>query len=250
MVRREFATMAHGRRLLVHTMTRCPKCKSNLSKPASGDIVRCARCRSEFSFEEIFGKAKVAAAESRPESASPDWLNAEASESAQVATSEESKDEKAKYVRRRYYSRTRLPKKGAPPKPRRRRRKPKTKFTRGDFVKVILGALFAFPVAQLILWWGFHKDPFNLGKPVAQAIPLLVPRDFRGEAPVPESQRNVYVSSPDSNLQIGTPFDFHDPSNKRSSAIQRGMSPGPKRKLAPSEPVVPPTNNDDGSQSP
>jgi hypothetical protein len=211
-------------------MTRCPKCKSNLSRPGAGEVVRCARCRAEFSVEEIYGKSEATAEEVlSPASASQDLIYGDANESAEAAAAENNKDEKAKYVRRRYYSRTRLPKKGAPPKRRRRSRKPKTKFTRGDFVKVILGALFAFPVAQLILWWGFHKDPFKLGKPVAQAIPLLVPRELRGEELVPES-RDAYISSPKSNLLIGDPFDFPDPTKRRSSsAIQRGMSPGTQR---------------------
>lgn len=133
-------------------------------------------------------------------------------------------DQKSKVVRRRYYSRTRLPKNVTPTKPRRRKRKRKTKFTRADLVKVILGGMMAFPVAQIILWWGFAKDPLQLGPTVAAGVPFVVPRPFRGGEPLPIEEEPEFVANPESNLLLSKPIDFSRPAIKNNAnPIQKGM---------------------------
>lgn len=82
----------------------------------------------------------------------------------------------------------------------------------------------AFPVAQLILWWGFGKDPMALGPKVASAIPFVVPRAFRGEGQTPIDEPANYVTNPQSSLLQGKPFDFGRPPTKgNSGSIQQGM---------------------------
>jgi hypothetical protein len=82
----------------------------------------------------------------------------------------------------------------------------------------------AFPVAQLILWWGFARDPMELGPKVANAVPFIVPRAFRGEAPMPTDEPTNYVANPQSSLLQGRPFDFSRPPTKSNSrSIQQGM---------------------------
>jgi hypothetical protein len=41
--------------------------------------------------------------------------------------------------------------------------------------KVILGALLALPVAQLIIWWVLSVDPLQLAPAVAKVVPFAVP---------------------------------------------------------------------------
>ncbi|MEM7455820.1 MAG: hypothetical protein AAF456_15815 [Planctomycetota bacterium] len=48
-----------------------------------------------------------------------------------------------------------------------------------EIVKVIIGAMLALPVAQLLIWWVFGKDPLNLGPTVSGVIPAVVPADFQ-----------------------------------------------------------------------
>ena len=106
----------------------------------------------------------------------------------------------------------------------------------------------AFPVAQLLLWWGFAKDPFFLGPKVAQAAPFLVPRAFRGEDPIPVENPAEYVSNPESTLLQGQPFDFNrSPAKNKSGSIQQGM---PRQRIIPSgdAPKSNPASGDVGNQ--
>ena len=47
-------------------------------------------------------------------------------------------------------------------------------------IKVGLGGLMAAPLAQLILWWAFSKDPVKLGPKVSPYVPWVVPKSLRG----------------------------------------------------------------------
>ncbi len=218
-------------------MIRCPKCKSNLAVPDHKNaemVLHCPRCRTDVELHERSERG------TGPGDA-PGSLSEESSTTRQS-------DKKSRVVRRRYYSRSRLPKKVASAKVRRRRRKPKTKFTRADFVKIIVGGLMAFPVAQLIIWWGFAKDPLQLGPRVAAAVPFIVPRPFRGEAPAPIAEPRNYVTNPESSLLQGKPFDFGRQSTKsNSSPIQRGM---PRKGAVPIQNKINPIpagGSDDGN---
>lgn len=42
-------------------------------------------------------------------------------------------------------------------------------------VAVVLGGVCAMPITQLILWWGFDKDPMKLAAALPQAIRWLAP---------------------------------------------------------------------------
>jgi hypothetical protein len=71
-------------------MTRCPKCKSNLSIPKSArgkEIVRCTRCRSEYSLAELRGKGshEVLATASAAEASADEELFASADDAALAA---------------------------------------------------------------------------------------------------------------------------------------------------------------------
>jgi hypothetical protein len=65
---------------------------------------------------------------------------------------------------------------------RRKKKSPPPKESGGfEFAKIILGALMAPPVAQLVIWWGLTLDPLKLGPTVANVIPAVVPAEFRGD---------------------------------------------------------------------
>lgn len=47
-----------------------------------------------------------------------------------------------------------------------------------EMVKIVVGALLAFPVAQLLIWWLVGADPLNMGPTVSQYAPAVVPNKF------------------------------------------------------------------------
>jgi hypothetical protein len=65
------------------------------------------------------------------------------------------------------------------------RMKRKQKSPIWSVIPVVLGGLAAFPVALLILWYGFGKDVGEMGPKVAQYAPWIVPKQFH---PVSNSQ--------------------------------------------------------------
>jgi hypothetical protein len=161
-------------------------------------MLSCQRCRLKVPVREAMPELLV------------DWVPTDSGTS---QSADEPVTEQSVYVRRRYYSRTKLPKNLPPKKKARRRRLRKTKFTRGDLIKTVLGALIALPVAQLILWWGLARDPFSLGPTVASVAPFLVPRPMRGDDLTIPAKPAEYLSHPDTNLVQGAPFQFdRDPS--------------------------------------
>lgn len=44
-----------------------------------------------------------------------------------------------------------------------------------EIAKVVVGALLALPVAQLIIWWVLSVDPLRLAPTVAKVVPFVVP---------------------------------------------------------------------------
>jgi hypothetical protein len=208
-------------------MTRCPKCKSNLRVPERGEpdsIVRCPRCHRKFARHELVPVPVSVGLPGDDSANESDWQYDVPSESPAVPDADQKNpNQKSEVRRRRYYSRTRLPKNAPPVKKRRRSRKPKTKLTRGDFVKIVLGGLIAFPVAQLILWWGFHRDPLGWGPRVYQTVPFIVPRELRGLESIP-MKSSEYVGDPESTLIEGQPFNFGRATDVRvQDSLQKGM---------------------------
>jgi len=49
-------------------------------------------------------------------------------------------------------------------------------------VPPVLGGLAAFPIATLIMWYGFGKDIGSTGPTVSQYVPWIVPQKFRARA--------------------------------------------------------------------
>jgi len=72
---------------------------------------------------------------------------------------------------------------GRPSTSVRRRAQPKGGGLLG-IAAVLGGGLCALPLAQLVLWWLFGRDPVELGPKVAAYVPFVVPSELRG-GPLP-----------------------------------------------------------------
>lgn len=49
-----------------------------------------------------------------------------------------------------------------------------------EFLKIAMGGVLAIPIAYLIVFWVFQKDPLNLGPGISSVAPFAVPAQFRG----------------------------------------------------------------------
>jgi len=63
-------------------------------------------------------------------------------------------------------------------------RRPRSNSSRSgglEMTKIILGAILAIPVAQMLVWWFAGTDPMGVGPAVGNVAPFIVPAEFRGE---------------------------------------------------------------------
>lgn len=81
-----------------------------------------------------------------------------------------------------------------------------------EFAKVILGALLAPPVAQLVIWWGLTLDPLNLGPAVSKIVPAIVPAEFHAIAEEKKDSDSDTVSDLDNSNGWDEPQE-KDPRN-------------------------------------
>ncbi len=66
-----------------------------------------------------------------------------------------------------------------------------------DFVKMACGGLLAIPIAQIILWWVFAVDPFQMVDRVYPYVPAIVPQKL-----VPVGERTIRDNSIDENRDM------------------------------------------------
>lgn len=50
-----------------------------------------------------------------------------------------------------------------------------------ELIAVIVGGVCAFPVTQLILWWGFHKDPLQIAERLPPDLRWIAPEHLDGK---------------------------------------------------------------------
>ena len=48
-------------------------------------------------------------------------------------------------------------------------------------INYVVGGVMGLALGLLVLWWGFRKDPLELGPPFAQYVPWIVPVQFQGK---------------------------------------------------------------------
>ena len=70
-----------------------------------------------------------------------------------------------------------------------------------EVIKIVVGAMLAIPISQLLLWWFLSFDPLKAAPMVEKVIPALVPnalRSPRNESP--DSPNEAFNNrAPDSN---------------------------------------------------
>ena len=68
-------------------------------------------------------------------------------------------------------------------------RRPNRRFSSGHFggvgelIAVLVGGLLAFPVSQLICWWGLAWDPFGVARKLRPELQWLAPEHLVADAP-------------------------------------------------------------------
>ena len=87
-----------------------------------------------------------------------------------------------------------------------KRKSPRPAKPRSTFWGTLIGAIAAFPCAQLILWWVFSVDPFGLAAPISERLPSVVPPVLRVE---PQKKEEPKPTGP----MVGIPRG-HDDSNR------------------------------------
>ncbi|MEL7497161.1 MAG: hypothetical protein AAFN77_06085 [Planctomycetota bacterium] len=65
-----------------------------------------------------------------------------------------------------------------------------------EFIKIVVGAALAIPIAYLLVFWVFQQDPLNIGPTISQTVPFLVPEKFRAE---PEEANSSATETGNSN---------------------------------------------------
>lgn len=79
-----------------------------------------------------------------------------------------------------------------------------------DFLKFVLGAVLAVPVAQLVLWWLFAQDPLGIAPTVGKYVPFIVPAKVlpAESRDIEPTTRNSDPDAPNSFRVINKPKKF------------------------------------------
>lgn len=161
------------------TISNCPECGEQVSVPTVSDdaVVQCPLCSEEYSIEEIHsqlppqlivisGSELPVASQVSGESSFPKpgqgFKDISESKSSSKSFSFDEEDAPARPRTASSYQPRRAPQKKSPAK---------------AIIGVILGGMLAGPIAQLILWHGFDRDPLGLAQPISDIswLEWLVP---------------------------------------------------------------------------
>jgi len=89
----------------------------------------------------------------------------------------------------------------------------------GQLVGVTLGGVMALPITYAILIWGFHKDPFQLGKQVPEQLAGLLPQKLQpGYKPPRKQDAKPNLASAPSLDDLATTVDTAPPSEETAAA--------------------------------
>jgi hypothetical protein len=53
----------------------------------------------------------------------------------------------------------------------------------GELIAVLVGGVLAFPVSQLVCWWGLDWDPFGVARKLRPELQWLAPEHLVADAP-------------------------------------------------------------------
>lgn len=238
------------------TIVRCPRCRDEVSVPAGASreaLVRCPLCLEQYRLAEALTgvpPALVVIADERGGVAEGD-----AAEPEYAFSAEQPPDRlfEAGPALGAAVSPARPGVRGAS-RPQRKERSIVVELT-----KVVLGGVVGLSLGLLVLWWGFGRDPVDLGPTVARYAPWIVPEKLQGKSSPngqlhsdgePVVQDSGGPSSPATGegggLQLGSRFN---------DALRQGSGPQPSGGLQAelpdpfAEPARPPASpRDDGSR--
>lgn len=124
------------------------------------------------------------------------------------------------------------------------RRRPKEASAIRKILPPVLGGLAAFPIATLILWYGFGKDIGTTGPTVAKYVPWIVPEKFRSmpfdSSPPSFASGRTQPSSPSNRNKLPTlnRDETNVPPNDQSIASAPSIA-SKKPEVAPEKPATP-----------
>jgi hypothetical protein len=95
-----------------------------------------------------------------------------------------------------------------------------------EVLKIVLGGAAAIPIALLILWWAFGKDPFEAGPLIAKYVPAIVPAKFHGGPAV-----NKNSEDGDDGAAVAKKSVNKSANNKQGSNKQGGNKQPKKQEL-------------------
>ena len=175
----------------------CPSCKQPFQVPdgvAANGSVACPDCENELTPEAILAAADSSAVshversmskKSNPELVSEDNRGAtRAFDEGDYVIPQPLKTATRSSGKRPTVKKRELSEKQVFGKTKRRRSKTRKSYeptTSTEVIKIIFGGLLALPLAQLILWWGFQKDPLQLAEPISKVIPFIVPQKMQAK---------------------------------------------------------------------
>ncbi len=227
----------------------CPHCGDSVTVPTrarGSSRVRCPLCTTEFTLDEMLAKLPPAlelldepeehfisagSGEKYGSVGGDDGghvalIDAESASDASVGefglAAAEVRTEKPSYAFDGDATAEGTPRKSisATPRPKKKAKSPLT-----EIIKVVLGGAAAIPVALLLFWYAFGKDPFEAGPVVAKYAPWIVPAKFQN-APE-EAPKNEPANKQD------TPKKTNNGNKSKKSNASNGDNKIPSLELGP-----------------
>lgn len=123
------------------------------------------------------------------------------------------------------------------PRPKRSNRRQRTRSPLRAAVGIFGGGILGLLLAVGILWWGFEKDPFEIGPPVSRYAPWIVPARFKVPTDLslgasshttlrPIDLKNRFEPNPDSSSRASNGIGSLDDSPP-STEDRKVPDPGP-----------------------
>jgi hypothetical protein len=114
-----------------------------------------------------------------------------------------------------------------------------------EAAKVVAGGVIGLALGLLVLWWGFRRDPLELGPTFAAYVPWLVPAQFHGSAGRPSSEaippENGRATSPGGRSATSTSSNGRKVKSRTQSAKRDRAQPEDELQTLPllEEPAKP-----------
>src|SRR5262245_30454415 len=157
------------------TIVRCPRCRDEVTVPLKATVralVRCPLCLEEYLLAEALANAPPALV----------IIGGEVEQSAIQSPAEGDSEYRLAGgivpAAHKAAAATSVPLRPVVRAPSRSRRQEKGGLIL--LVNYVVGGVMGLALGLLVLWWGFRKDPLELGPKVARYVPQIVPVEFRG----------------------------------------------------------------------